>query len=384
MPAKKDEDLTDEELAELGQKEVVRKVRRCLKLGGNRDAGPTLSKKAQEEKQLEHWKDIFRISDKSGSGKLTFTAFQRMARKKLKVAERLVSDAELQYFFQCIDLDELGFIELGGFLIFLNAPQDDSKIREQILDQVKRAVKLSMWKQKMDIDELERRFYNSAEEGIFDMANSDGSLGPEEMRRFFRKVLKVTKHEAPDKNLVIAFKAMDEDGGGTLDADEFLEFIRIAIDPGRDRERAETYTPSLIGGMRGCLPYRAPQHRPGTMITRGTVSGAPFCMQGRETLPNGRNTMNTITMLRHNDKCKSLPNLRHSLLDANGLPLPPNAHTIDSSGRLSTTLPSLGSGSRSSGDSRKGVSKEMDKYSNKKKPDALTRVQQMLSEVGIL
>merc|ERR1719215_1821589 len=81
----------------------------------------------------------------------------------------------------------------------------------------------------MTIEDLEHRFHNSAAEGIIDTAGGDGSLGPEEMRRFFRKVLDVNVHEAKDKNLAIAFRAMDEDGGGTLDADEFLDFIKAAI-----------------------------------------------------------------------------------------------------------------------------------------------------------
>lgn len=216
-----------------------------------------------------------------------------MARKHLKIAERLISDAQIKDFFRAIDVDGGGEVEFTEFLMFIRTKEPNESVNQLILRQVKRVVRLAMQRQRMSIEDLERRFQNAAEEGIIDTAGSDNCLGPEEMRRFFRKVLDVSDHEAPDRNLAIAFRAMDEDGGGSLDAEEFMDFIRLSCNeetelyPKPQCEGEELRVPGLLGGTGGSLPARLPRSRPGTTL-QGGRSQAPFCLNGRDQQPRTR------------------------------------------------------------------------------------------------
>eukprot|EP00929_Paragymnodinium_shiwhaense_P109978 TRINITY_DN76628_c0_g1_i1.p1 TRINITY_DN76628_c0_g1~~TRINITY_DN76628_c0_g1_i1.p1 ORF type:complete len:404 (+),score=83.58 TRINITY_DN76628_c0_g1_i1:131-1342(+) len=312
----KDAELSPEERE---NETMIRRVRSLLKLAVNKDGGKKLPAKEKAVIQAQQWKEIFKQCDRNGSGTLSFADIKRMARIQLKIAERLVSDADLQSFFSAIDEDGGGTVDFQEFLSFVNKPESNAESNERIFQQVKRTVRLSMWKQGLTLDEVNRRFHNSAEEGIVDVANGDGSLGPEEMRRFFRKVLNVSKHEAPDRNLVIAFQAMDEDGGGTLDSEEFLDFIRDALeDDSQKRKEGDPYHPGLLGGMAGCLPARKPRFRPGTVPATGKVSTAPFCLHGRFLEPTGRlaksRTPACVLPMRIR------PSISQPFLRANGLP----------------------------------------------------------------
>eukprot|EP00929_Paragymnodinium_shiwhaense_P012669 TRINITY_DN12014_c0_g1_i1.p1 TRINITY_DN12014_c0_g1~~TRINITY_DN12014_c0_g1_i1.p1 ORF type:complete len:401 (-),score=59.04 TRINITY_DN12014_c0_g1_i1:164-1366(-) len=323
---------------------IIRRVRSLLKLGACKDGGKKLPPKEKAVQQVQQWKEIFKQCDRNGSGTLSQTDIKRMARIQLKIAERLVSDSDLQLFFSAIDEDGGGSVDFQEFLAFVNVPESTLESHKRIFKQVKRTVRLSMWKQQLTLDEVIRRFHNSAEEGIVDMANGDGSLGPEEMRRFFRKVLNVSKHEAPDRNLSIAFQEMDEDGGGTLDSDEFLDFIREALEEDSSKRKpGDPYHPGVLGGMAGCLPARTPRCRPGTVAYTGQVSSAPFCLHGRDLMPSGRLaksvTPSSVRPLRIR------PSKSEPFLKPNGLPhiltSPMQLH-LETTKSFALALPSLG------------------------------------------
>eukprot|EP00928_Gymnodinium_smaydae_P042556 TRINITY_DN28631_c0_g1_i1.p1 TRINITY_DN28631_c0_g1~~TRINITY_DN28631_c0_g1_i1.p1 ORF type:complete len:431 (-),score=84.38 TRINITY_DN28631_c0_g1_i1:121-1413(-) len=412
--------LTPEELEAAKEKEViVRRVRSMLKLAACKDGGGTkLNAKEKANKQLEQWKDVFMQCDRNGSGTLAFEDVKQMARKRLKIAERLVSDDNLQTFFSAIDVDGGGSIDFQEFLQFVTLHKPDPGWEQRIFKEVKRSVRLSMWKHKMSMKEVTNRFYNSAEEGIIDMANSDGSLGPEEMRRFFRKVLNVSKHEAPDKHLKIAFRQMDEDGGGTLDGEEFLDFIRAALEDEDDSQpKVRDTNPKPLAGSRGWLPNRTPRYRPGTVLLRsdldehkvlgtqetqslvqgsavgparnsmrklraqGAVCGAPFCYHGKYLQPADRTACNTPEYLRYPPMQQTRS---EQYLKVNGLPknivanpFPVGFYRTASGSKLPTIT------AKKDKEKDDGEEEIRDNYLNMKGAESLNRVESWLYNSGI-
>lgn len=277
--------MGDEEDEEQG---TIRRVRALLSLAAKKGHTGQEPPKERRQKETEFFKKLFVECDRNGTGTLNFSEVTQMIRKRLKIAERLVSERQLHQFFNSIDRDGGGDISFHEFLAFVRTQPRNHRLNELVLTQVKRAVRLAIQRRGMTLVQLEARFNRSAEEGIIDTAGGDGALGPEEMRRFFRKILEVSAHEAPDRNLMIAFKAMDEDGGGSLDAEEFMDFIREAVteemtlcplSPRRPAEEPRQAT--LLCGMRGVLPKRLPTMRPGTTYEFGTAT-VPFCTNGRE------------------------------------------------------------------------------------------------------
>mmetsp|Transcript_70058 Transcript_70058/g.155008 ORF Transcript_70058/g.155008 Transcript_70058/m.155008 type:complete len:429 (+) Transcript_70058:49-1335(+) len=277
------------------------RVRSLLKLSNRGCGGFRQSAKEKLMRETERWKDMFRKCDTNGGGTLNIGDVTALVRKKLKVAERLVSDNELKEIFASIDTDGDGTIIFTEFLKFLNGHEKSSgAFNDRIVAKVKRTVRLAFRKLGMSLDLLEYRFLHSAEEGIMDSTRMDGALGPEEMRRFFRKVLAVSEHDATDRDLHIAFKVMDEDDSGSLDGSEFMAFIRSAFEEEESLSPKHASTqqgPCLLGGMRGCLPSRTPHTRPGTNYTSG-VAAVPFCLNGRDVLPQVRLAMDLPAALR--------------------------------------------------------------------------------------
>jgi len=280
------------------------------------------SPKDREKKETEFFKKMFLVCDTNHDGALNLAEVMGMARKHLKIAERLVSDKQIHDFFNAVDSDGGGQVEFTEFLSFIRMKDSNSKVTDIILTQVKRVVRLAMQRKKMTIADLEHRFAHAKEEGIIEGGADNSSLGPEEMRRFFRKVLEVGTHEAPDRNLVIAFKAMDEDGGGTLDAEEFMHFLKQAINEEttlcphflKDPDRGTT---GLLSGMRGALPARLPRARPGTTFNGGVSEGA-FCINGRDLDASARLCMSMPALIQSPNRLSHNP--QTSMLLPTGLP----------------------------------------------------------------
>jgi len=259
--------------------EMLARVRSLLKFSVE-NRGPKVDKRAGIKKSdlmCERWKSIFQKYDSEGNGTLGLEDIRRMVRRDLKIAERLVSDHQLSELFSAIDEDGGGSVEFNEFLEFVQQPgKKGTTSTEEVVKQVARAVRLALRRNKIHVRELEQNFHQFDESG--DIAT--GELGPEEMIRFFRRVLTVTKHECSDKNLRIAFYAMDDDGSGTMSLGEFMDFIKFCNNDGEEKT-LPLRVPGLLGGMRGELPSRLPRHRPGTVSGR-PLAQLPFCLNGRD------------------------------------------------------------------------------------------------------
>lgn len=265
--------------------EMLSRVRSLLVFSVE-NKGPKVDKRAGVKKSdvmSERWKTIFSKYDSEGTGTLGLHDIRRMVRKDLKISERLVSDKAIGDLFSAIDEDEGGSVEFNEFLEFVQQPSTRGTISdEEVVNSVARGVRLALHRNKIRVTELESNFRNFEESGDI----STGELGPNDMVRFFRRVLKLSKHECSDKALRVAFHAMDDDGSGTMSLDEFMEFIKFCcLEHGKTPLPCRV--PGLIGGMRGELPERMPTRRPGT-LPGSPLARMPFCLTGRDVHDNSR------------------------------------------------------------------------------------------------
>jgi Ca2+-binding EF-hand superfamily protein len=268
--------------------------------------GPKIDSRSGVKKSdvmSERWKAMFTKNDTEGTGILSVDNIRRMIRRDLKISERLVADQAINDLFNAIDEDGGGAVEFNEFLDFVQQPSTRGTIsNEDIFNSVVRGVRLALHRNKIRVSELEANFRNFEESTDI----SIGELGPNDMVRFFRKVLKLTKHECSDKALRVAFSAMDDDGSGTLSWDEFTQFIKFCstgaasadpnISPFQKESSPPARVPGLIGGMAaflseqrssGELPTRTPSRRPGTLPGL-PLARVPFCLNGRDTQDNCR------------------------------------------------------------------------------------------------
>lgn len=334
-------------------------------------SGPKAKGKKKSDVMTERFKALFLKYDKDGVGALAFEDIRRMCRTDLRIADRLVSDENLRELFSAIDEDGGGKVEFSEFLEFVNLPGKGPKATvDDIVQEVARTVRLALRRNKIYIGDLEQKFSNYDDGG--DSAPT-GELGPEEMRNFFRRVLRLTRHECSDKNLNTAFKAMDDDGSGTMSADEFMDFIKFC-NAGVQKKEVPTKVHGLLGGTRDFLDKKLPRHRPGTQPDM-PLAHVPFCLNGRDLPPASRFASSQdrsahMRVTRNHSRTQS--SSRSSMSKTEGsesgsvVSLPPM--------KRATSMPSMlptGSGSPSGG------------YKTIKGAEALNRVEQRLWECGM-
>jgi len=288
--------------------EMLSRVRSLLVFSVE-NRGPKIDTRSGVKKadvMIERWKAIFSKYDDEGTGTLEVHNIKKMVRQDLKIAERLVSDAQIAALFGAIDEDGGGSVEFNEFLDFVQQPSTRGTISDQdVVNCVERAVRLAMWRNKIRVKDLASNFHAFDESGDV----STGELGANDMVRFFRKVVGLTKHECSDKALHVAFYFMDDDGSGKMSMEELMDFIKICSQENKKPE-LPARVPGLIGGMRcggmmSALPERMPSRRPGT-LPGSPLSRLPFCLNGRDIASGGRLASSTRQML---SKANSEPSL---------------------------------------------------------------------------
>lgn len=254
------------------------------------------------EVAMERWKTIFSKYDMKCTGIFQLDTIKTIVRNELKIAERLVTDLEIEVMFNTVDEDKNGIISVPEFLAFLQQPSRRGAQTEQdVVKSVARGVRLALKRNHINVNNLQETFYAADQSGEV----ATGELGPGDMIRFFRKALGLTKHESTDKALRIAFFAMDEDGSGKMSLEELMDFIKFCSQVGISAPLPER-VPGLIGGMSGHLPYRIPSRRPGSL--QGVPpTHLPFCLNGRDICSTGRLSQTTRGFL---DRSESEPSLR--------------------------------------------------------------------------
>jgi Ca2+-binding EF-hand superfamily protein len=286
--------------------EMLSRVRSLL-LFSVENRGPKVDARFGLKKQdamVERWKAIFSKYDIEGTGTLGYENIKHMVRADLKIAERLVTDAQIHTLFNAIDEDHGGLVEFNEFLDFVQQPSTKGTISEQeVVNSVARGIRLALRRNKIRIGELEANFHSFESSG--DIAT--GELGPNDVIRFFRKHIGLSKHECSDKSLRTAFNSMDEDGSGKMSMEELMDFIKFCSQ-GAVRKEVPSRVSGLLAGMRGELPPRSPSRRPGT-LPDSPSSHLPFCLNGRERASTGRLASTTDCWLARADSEPTLPSL---------------------------------------------------------------------------
>lgn len=261
----------------LTEMERLHRVRGILKYAACRGITTLqLRKEPGRTKELimaERWKQLFQKYDIDHTGSLSFDEIQRVARVDLKLREQLISDWELRQVFNSIDIDQSGHIDYLEFLNYVTYGDSkrDTRTEEQITQQAVRSVRLAVRRCGIPLEEVEKLLLEHA--GL-EGGGSSGTLGPEEVRRFFRKTLYLSKHECNDQNIRIVFETLDKNASKAVSVEDLLKFVRSSetetglYSPSSNRQVG----PGLIAGSRGLLPRTAP--------SAATV--VPFNLNGRE------------------------------------------------------------------------------------------------------
>jgi len=240
------------------------------------------------EVAMERWKTIFSKYDTKCTGIFQLDTIKTIVRRELKLADRLVTDLEIEVMFNTVDDDQNGIISVSEFLTFAQKPScRGAQTEKEVVDSVARGVRLALRRNNIQVNNLQDIFYEFDASGEV----ATGELGPNDMINFFRKALGLTKHESGDKALRIAFHAMDEDGSGKMSLEEMLDFIRFCSQAHHPAP-LPVRMPGLIGGMAGHLPYRIPSRRPGS-LPGVPQTQMPFCLNGRDIASTGRLSQTT-------------------------------------------------------------------------------------------
>mmetsp|Transcript_5025 Transcript_5025/g.9140 ORF Transcript_5025/g.9140 Transcript_5025/m.9140 type:complete len:500 (+) Transcript_5025:86-1585(+) len=266
--------------------ETVSRVRSLLKCVSSRGlfakdlfGRDSRSNAGNTPKQAEKWKVLFNKYDKDGSGELDFAEINKMVRQDLKLAERTVSDWDMKQLFHAIDLNRNGTVDFKEWLMFVQQGKLENRSDEEILKEVGRAVRLALRRNHIRVSEVES-FFNSYDDGR-EVDMSEVTLGPRDMRHFFRSALKVSKHECSDWNLLVAFRVLDADGSQSLDGVEFMDFIRGWT---KDSDPSSLSYRSLQGRSPQRSEFRIYHHR----SSSAPAVSVPFSYCGRHKIPHSR------------------------------------------------------------------------------------------------
>jgi len=216
-------------MAVRSEAEVVTRVRTLLKCTAAKGLNLS-STKVQDvpKKQLERWKALFKIYDDDGNGILNFQEVRKLVRQDLKLKDSVVSDWELRQLWKHIDLDNNDSVDIEEFLAFVQGGKGAAeKTIPQAVFEVGRCLKQALRKNKLSPEKVERLFGDYEEaDSAKNCVRADGQMGAEEIRRFFREVLEVSKQECCDYYLVQVIHFLDRDNNKSISSGEFLDFVR--------------------------------------------------------------------------------------------------------------------------------------------------------------
>lgn len=229
----------------------------------------------------DQWRMLFNKVDEDGNGTLCLSEFKHLIRKEMKLSERAISDSDLVMLFQELDTDGNGIIDLEEFLKYVNKGKKDKRDGNEVLFQVGRCVRMSIRRHKWSAQDVANLFEHR-DDGASDFTKSDGTLGPREVRMFFRQQLKIGKHDCSDKNIVIAFKELDVNGSMSLSLDDFMDFIKTFAksDP--------PALPQKKSSEAWLSPRETPSRRLRSLVLSVGDTTVPFNLYSRQINDQGR------------------------------------------------------------------------------------------------
>ena len=226
--------------------------------GRLRDAAHT----ADGERVL--WPDLFRRLDRDGSGELDWDEFRHGLRHEACLSTADFSTSDLRRLFCLMDTDCSGTIslaELEGFVTDHGTKGLAAELAAAAAAKPKRGGRRGVFasatvrrvKQKLRAAAYTAGGVNYRK--LFKHYDRDNSGGLEcdEFISAIRRDAKIPKREVSDRELAAVFSAVDDDGGGTVDIEEFVTWLEadgagIAASPQRP---AKSPAPAVGATHRG-------------------------------------------------------------------------------------------------------------------------------------
>eukprot|EP00929_Paragymnodinium_shiwhaense_P064574 TRINITY_DN3235_c0_g1_i1.p1 TRINITY_DN3235_c0_g1~~TRINITY_DN3235_c0_g1_i1.p1 ORF type:complete len:1714 (-),score=501.51 TRINITY_DN3235_c0_g1_i1:139-5280(-) len=214
-------------------------------------------------------KKLFLTFDEDKSGNLDFEEMRVMVRKKLRVVEKDISDEDIRALMNAIDDDGSGEVSIDEIVDFLEEElQKQQKERDEEVDYAslrkKAGQKLDKKirkkkKEPVKLDpaiEKNLRFrlrYATSRNGRWNEAlarkvigefdkDRGGDLGIEEFTKLVRLELKIPKNQLSDQDIKLFFRAVDQDGEGSIDIEELIEFMQVEEDEKEKKGKAPVMT----------------------------------------------------------------------------------------------------------------------------------------------
>jgi Ca2+-binding EF-hand superfamily protein len=204
---------------------------------------------AAKNRRFKSWEDVFAKCDKDNSGYLDHNEFWGAIRQTLGVPENAICDYELRTLFNEMDADRSGDLNIEELLTYLTQgfrrPEEIAARAQVRIERVRKNLKQAF--QNVASNEMSiRKLFKKLD---FD---GDNTLSLYEFKAFVRRELKLTFWDVNNTDVEDFFAFLDKDGGGTIDVDELIAFIKTT----HCASRPLTYSFAAEGKCSGSLPNK--------------------------------------------------------------------------------------------------------------------------------
>lgn len=181
------------------------------------------------------WHTLFERYDEDDSGSIDFEEFKTAARADLHMSEELFPDGPLRKLFEAMDDDGTGSVEYSEFSAWMaetdfSRPaaylsEAEQKKRLDLGEELWEAMSILQIGCRERVDRLGWRAIFAKYDSDLGEDDADGELDLQEFTEIIRKECNLSSEAVPDDTLDDLFAAVDIDGTGGIDAQEFENFI---------------------------------------------------------------------------------------------------------------------------------------------------------------
>mmetsp|Transcript_13424 Transcript_13424/g.22087 ORF Transcript_13424/g.22087 Transcript_13424/m.22087 type:complete len:283 (+) Transcript_13424:109-957(+) len=178
---------------------------------------------AAKNRRAKSWQDVFAKCDKDQSGYLDLQEFTFAVRNTLAVPENAICDYELRTLFNEMDADRSGGVNIEELMNFLT---QGFRTPEQI--QARQLVRINRVRKNLKTAFQSLAHNEMSIRKLFSKLDFDGdkTLSMYEFKAFVRSDLKLNFWDICNTDIEDFFKYLDRDGGGAIDVEELLSFVK--------------------------------------------------------------------------------------------------------------------------------------------------------------
>ncbi|CAE8634197.1 unnamed protein product [Polarella glacialis] len=176
-----------------------------------------------KSRHKESWEDLFSLADKDRSKTLDFRELRYCIRASLglNISKSSLVDHDLKVFFEALDTDRSGTIDLAELLEYIShgqkRPEDEEVLQQKRTERVQRNLRLAS--RKLDSSEAGMR-------SLFDSLDHDrgGRLCLSEFSSFVRQELQLGPWDLMTSEVKSFYRSLDKDGDG-IDIHELMGYV---------------------------------------------------------------------------------------------------------------------------------------------------------------